>query len=70
MNEQIAITRSPAPEILALADTSISDYITRKRRKAELGGIIAKLNHELMFGTSHTRKTASDALQKLGYVLD
>ena len=70
MNEQVAVTVSPAPEILALADTSISDYINRKRRKHELGGIIAKLNHELMFGTSPARKTASDALQKLGYVLD
>ena len=70
MTDHIAVETSPTSEILSLNQAKVSDYIARKRRSLELGGIIAKLNHELMFGTEAKRKGASAALQKLGYVLD
>lgn len=70
MTDQTIIATSPTREILNLSPAGVSDYITSKRRTLELGGIIAKLNHELMFGNDVKRKSASEALQKLGYVLD
>lgn len=70
MTNHIAVETSPTREILNLNQAKVSDYIARKRRNLELGGIIAKLNHELMFGTEAKRKGAGAALQKLGFVLD
>lgn len=70
MVDHVAVAESPTPEILGLCQTKVPDYISRKRRGAELGGIIAKLNHELMFGDAGTRDKAGEALTKLGYVLD
>lgn len=70
MNNHIAIEISPTREILALCRTQVPDYVALKRRKHELGGVIAKLNHELMFGTAQKREGASAALEKLGFVLD
>jgi len=70
MFDTIAVTKSPTSEILGLSQTRVHDYVSRKRRGAELGGIIAKLNHELMFGDDTTRANAGRALEKLGYVLD
>ena len=70
MNQHIAVETSPTREILNLTKSRVPDYIASKRRNLELGGIIAKLNHELMFGSDDIRRSASDALQKLGYVLD
>ena len=70
MVDTVAVVQSPTSEILGLCQTMIPEYVSRKRRGAELGGIIAKLNHELMFGDAQTRQSASEALQKLGYVLD
>jgi len=70
MNDQTVIATSPTIEILNLLDTQVSDYVAAKRRNHQLGGIIGKLNHELMFGTSNKRKNAGAALEKLGYVLD
>ena len=70
MVETIAVAKSPTPEILGLCQTKVPDYVSQKRRGAQLGGIIAKLNHELMFGDATTRADAGKALEKLGYVLD
>jgi len=70
MNQQTVIAVSPTIEILKLTDAQVPEYVSKKRRKHELGGIIGKLNHELMFGTSNKRRNASAALEKLGYVLD
>lgn len=70
MSDHIAVETSPTREILNLNAARIPDYIDRKRRSLELGGIIAKLNHELMFGSADKRRGASAALEKLGYVLD
>ncbi len=61
---------SPTREILTMPQTQVAAYINAKRRNLELGGIIAKLNHELMFGDDEQRKSAGEALKKLGYVLD
>lgn len=70
MTDHIAVETSPTREILSLSQSKVSSYIASKRRNMELGGIIAKLNHELMFGSADKRKGASAALEKLGYVLD
>ena len=70
MRDQVVIPESPTAEILKLSSAKVPDYISKKRRNLELGGIIAKLNHELIFGSDDTRADASDALEKLGYVLD
>ena len=70
MTQATAPVASPTREILNLSHAKVPDYISSKRRNLELGGIIAKLNHELMFGTDEKRKGAGQALEKLGYVLD
>lgn len=70
MKDHVAVELSPTREILSLNQATVPDYIAKKRRKLELGGIIAKLNHELMFGSDDKRQGASAALEKLGYVLD
>ena len=70
MTHVITPAASPTREILKLNQSRIPEYINNKRRTLELGGIIAKLNHELMFGSDETRQDASNALTKLGYVLD
>lgn len=70
MSGHVAVAQSPTQEILGLKNGQVSDYISSKRRGHMLGGIIAKLNHELMFGDTQTRSGAAKALEKLGYVLD
>ncbi len=70
MTNHIAVETSPTREILQLKKSNVPEYVASKRRNLELGGIIAKLNHELMFGSAEKRQGAGAALEKLGFVLD